>query len=73
MDVEWAYGEALIPPAKPGHRRREVDVREVVHGLLCVLSTSCQWQVVPKDLALKCTRIDKSASPEIGMQQQPVQ
>lgn len=35
-------GAALIPPAKHGGRRREVDVREVVNGLLYVLSTGCQ-------------------------------
>jgi transposase len=54
-DAEWAHVEPLIPPAKHGGRRREVDVREIVNGLLYVLSTSCQWRAVPKDLPPKST------------------
>ncbi len=54
-DAEWAYVEPLIPPAKHGGRRREVDMREVVNGLLYVLSTGCQWRAVPKDLPPKST------------------
>jgi hypothetical protein len=38
-DAEWALVEPLIPPAKHGGRGREVDVREVVNGLMSVLST----------------------------------
>lgn len=48
-------GRALIPPAKRGGRKREVDVREVLNGLLYVLSTGCQWRAVPKDLPPKST------------------
>ena len=54
-DAEWALVEPLIPPAKRGGRKREVDVREVVNGLLYVLSTGCQWRAVPKDLPAKST------------------
>ncbi len=36
-DEEWALIESLIPPAKRGGRRREVDVREVMNGVLYVL------------------------------------
>jgi transposase len=28
-DAEWSQVEAMIPPARRGGRRREVDVREV--------------------------------------------
>ena len=52
-DQEWALIAPLIPPAKRGGRRRSVDVREVVNGLLYVLSTGCQWRYVPKDLPPK--------------------
>ncbi len=31
---EWGYVEPLIPPAKRGGRRREVDVREVLNGAM---------------------------------------
>lgn len=54
-DAEWGLVEPLIPPAKRGGRKREVDVREVVNGLLYVLSTGCQWRAVPKDLPPKST------------------
>lgn len=40
----------MIPPAKRGGRRREVDVREVVNGIMYVLSTGCAWRYVPRDL-----------------------
>ena len=49
-DWEWSEVEGLIPPAKRGGRRREVDVREVLNGVMYVLSTGCQWRYVPKDL-----------------------
>jgi hypothetical protein len=34
--------EPLIPPAKHGGRDREADVREVVNGIMYVLSARCQ-------------------------------
>ena len=54
-DDEWALIAPVIPPAKRGGRRRSVDVREIVNGLLYVLSTGCQWRYVPKDLPPKST------------------
>src|ERR1700675_1317548 len=54
-DAEWVLVEPLIPPAKHGGRDREVDVREVVNGIMYVLSTGCQWRYVPKDLPPKST------------------
>lgn len=54
-DAEWALIEPLIPPAKRGGRRREVDLREVMNGLLYVLETGCQWRALPKDLPPKST------------------
>jgi transposase len=50
--------EHLIPPAKRGGRRREVDEREVVNGLLYVLSTGCQWRNIPRDLPPRSTLFD---------------
>src|SRR5256885_11469940 len=46
---EWAHIAPQIPPAKHGSRKRKVDVREVVNGIMYVLSTGCQWRYVPKD------------------------
>jgi transposase len=57
-DAEWALVEPLIPPAKHGGRDREVDVREVVNGIMYVLSTGCQWRYIPKDLPPKSTLHD---------------
>ena len=49
-DAEWARVAPLIPPAKRGGDKRTVDTREVVNGLMYVLSTGCQWAALPKDL-----------------------
>ena len=54
-DPEWALIEPFIPPAKRGGRKREVDVREVLNGILYVLGTGCQWRALPKDLPPKST------------------
>ena len=43
-DEEWTLVEPLIPPAKRGGNRRHVVVREVVNGLMYILSTGCQWR-----------------------------
>ena len=48
-DEEWSLIEPQIPPAKRGGRRREVNVREVMNGVMYVLSTGCQWRYLPKD------------------------
>ncbi len=57
-DDEWEHIEPLIPPAKHGGRKRKVKVREVVNGLMYVLSTGCQWRYIPKDLPPKSTIYD---------------
>jgi transposase len=54
-DAEWTLVEPMIPPAKHGGRRRTVEVREVVNGVMYVLSTGCQWRYLPKDLPPKST------------------
>jgi transposase len=57
-DAEWTLVEPFILPAKRGGRRRTVDVREVLNGLLYVLATGCQWRALPKDLPPKSTVYD---------------
>ena len=49
-DEEWDLAKAEIPRAKRGGNKRTVDVREVMNGLMYVLSTGCQWRAIPKDL-----------------------
>ena len=57
-DEEWAEIEPQIPPAKRGGNKRSVNIREVVNGLMYVLSTGCQWRAIPKDLPPKSTVYD---------------
>ncbi len=57
-DQEWKLVEPLIPPRKPGGDKRTVNLREVVNGLMYILSTGCQWRAVPKDLPPKSTVYD---------------
>jgi transposase len=54
-DDEWHLIEPLIPAAKRGGNKRSVNIREVVNGLLYVLSTGCQWRALPKDLPARST------------------
>jgi len=57
-DDEWAEIAPLIPLAKPGGNKRSVNLREVVNGLMYILSTGCQWRAIPKDLAPRSTVYD---------------
>ncbi len=54
-DDEWTLVAPLIPPAKRGGNKRTVNMREVVNGLMYILSTGCQWAALPKDLAPRST------------------
>jgi len=54
-DEELGHIAPLIPPAKRGGRKRSVDVREVVNGLMYILSTGFQWRAVPRDLPPRST------------------
>ncbi len=54
-DEEWALIKPEIPRAKRGGNKRTIDVREVVNGLMYVLSTGCQWRAIPKDLPPRST------------------
>jgi transposase len=49
-DEEWALIEPRIPPGKRGGNKRTVNLREVINGLMYILSTGCQWRAIPKDL-----------------------
>jgi transposase len=54
-DDEWSLARREIPRAKRGGNKRTVDVREVMNGLMYVLSTGCQWRAIPKDLPPRST------------------
>src|SRR5271167_4693158 len=57
-DDEWDLVEPLIPPGKRGGDKRTVIMREVVNGLMYILSTGCQWRAIPKDLPPRSTLYD---------------
>jgi transposase len=54
-DEEWQLVEWLIPPAKPGGRKRTVEIREVLNAVMYILSTGCQWRALPKELPPRST------------------
>jgi transposase len=54
-DEQWAILQPLIPPAKPGGRPRAVAMRELIHTLLSLHRTGCQWDMLPHDLLPKST------------------
>ena len=54
-DEEWELIEPLIPPARRGGNKRRVNIREVLNGIMYVLSTGCQWRYIPKDLPPRST------------------
>ena len=45
----------MIPPARRGGNKRHVDEREVMNGIMYILSTGCQWRAIPKDLPPRST------------------
>jgi hypothetical protein len=53
-DDEWALVAPLVPPAKRGGAKRTVDVREVMNGIMYILSTGC-WRGLPKGPPPKST------------------
>lgn len=47
-----------IRPAQHGGHPRTVHVREVLNAIVHLLSTGCQWGMLPKDLPPKSTVYD---------------
>ena len=48
-DAQWAILGPLIPSAKPGGRKRTVNIREVLNAIFYVLRTGCAWRMLPHD------------------------
>jgi putative transposase len=48
-DAQWQLVEPLIPPAKPGGRDRETDMREVVNAIQYRVRNGCGWRNLPHD------------------------
>src|SRR5512137_2983481 len=49
-DAEWEILKDLLPQAKPGGRRRRVDLREVLNAIFYRQRTGCAWEMLPHDL-----------------------
>jgi transposase len=54
-DEEWELIKPEIPPAKRGGNKRSVDIRNIINGIMYILSTGCQWRAIPKDLPPRST------------------
>jgi putative transposase len=48
--TQWERLKRLLPPAKPGGRPREVDLRKLLNGILYTARGGCSWRMMPKDL-----------------------
>lgn len=48
-DAQWAFIKPLLPPAADTGRLRNDD-REVINGILYVLTTGCGWDYLPHDI-----------------------
>src|SRR4051812_5725309 len=48
--TQWKRLKRLLPPAKPGGRPREVDLREILNGISYIARGGCSWRMMPTDL-----------------------
>jgi transposase len=48
-DKQWQIIAPLIPPPKPGGRPRNVDMREVINGIVYLVRSGCAWRMLPTD------------------------
>lgn len=46
---EWALIAPLLPGPKPVGRPHVANLREVANAILYMVSTGCQWRMLPKD------------------------
>ncbi len=48
-DQEWEILAPLIPPAKPGGRRRKWPMRKILNATFYLLRSGCQWRMLPRE------------------------
>src|SRR5499433_2657623 len=48
-DTEWDLIRDLIPPPKPGGRRRELEMRAVVNAIFYVVDGGIKWRMLPHE------------------------
>ncbi len=49
-EAQWRRLEPLIPPAKPGGRRRTVNMREILNAIFYHVRGGASWRMLPHDL-----------------------
>ena len=49
-EAQWRRLEPLIPPAKPGGRRRTVNMREILNAIFYHVRGGASWRLLPHDL-----------------------
>lgn len=54
-DEEWASIAPFMPPPHRLGRPRETELRAVVNALFYVLSSGCQWRMLPRDFPPRST------------------
>lgn len=54
-DGQWEIIEPFMPAPKKRGKKRQVDLHEVVNGILYISRTGCQWRNLPHDLPAKST------------------
>jgi putative transposase len=48
-DREWEILAPLIPPAKPGGRRRKWPMQKILNAIFYVVRSGCQWRLLPRN------------------------
>jgi transposase len=48
-DAEWTLIEPLLPPAKPGGRPRNTNMRALINAIFYLLQSGCQWNMLPRE------------------------
>jgi putative transposase len=48
-DKEWEKLKPLSERTEKRGRQRQVDLRQVVNGLLYLSRTGCQWRMIPHE------------------------
>src|SRR5260370_37559571 len=48
-DAQWQLIAPLIPPAKPGGRDRETNMREAINAIQYRARSGCAWRNLPHD------------------------
>src|SRR4051794_2417880 len=56
--TQWKRLQPLLPPAQPGGRPREVELREILNGIFYIARGGCAWRMMPKDLPIWSTCYD---------------